>query len=51
MDIHLKIQDMINSVACIQRTSTFPTELVAKRMANIRNSGIANGATFNFHVV
>lgn len=39
MDIHLKVQYVINIVVCIQRTSTFQTELAAKRMANIRNIG------------
>lgn len=39
---------MINSVACIQRTATFQTELVATRMSNIRNIATANWASFSF---
>lgn len=48
MDIHLKVQYMINSVVCIQRTATFQTELLAKRMANIINMATANWAPFSF---
>lgn len=38
---------MINSAACIQRTATFQTGLVAKRTANIRNIASANWAPFS----
>lgn len=48
MDIHLKVQYVINIVVCIWRISTFQTELVAKRMANIRSIGTAYWAQFSF---
>lgn len=48
MDIHLKVQYVINIVVCIQRTSTFQTELVAKIMANIGSIGTATWAQYSF---
>lgn len=50
MDIHLKVQYVIN-IVCIQRTSTFQTEPVAKRMQILEALVLLTGSNFNFHVV
>lgn len=42
MDIRLKVLYVINSVVCIQRSATFQTELVAERIAVIRNAASVN---------